>query len=121
MAPRRINGRAHGTVTTTDAVPTVLATYPLPATAVCQCEANVQGRDGSGNAVVAKQLATTTSTSGTGGLVGAILPLITTVVSVALTGASVTLDVSGNTVRVLVTGKLATTIEWSCDLHVWEN
>jgi len=121
MPPRLTNGRKQGNVTTTDAIQTVLLTYALPSTAVCQCEANVQGRDGSGNAVVAKQLMTTTSTSGTGAVVGAVSALITTVVSVALAGASVTMDVSANTVRVLVTGKLATTIDWSCDLCVWEN
>ncbi len=121
MAALRIVARVSGVVTTTDATQTAVATFVLPTNGVCQCEAFVTGKDASNNGVIAQVAAGTTSTTGAGALIGSPIQVITALVSVALVGASVTMDVATNTVRVLVTGKLATTIDWFCDLTIWEN
>lgn len=121
MAQLKLINRVQGFVTTTDATQTASCSFTLPTNGVCQLEANVQGRDASNNGVIAKLAAATTSTTGTGALIGSPIAMITALISTTLIGASVTADVSTNTFRVLVTGKLATTIDWSCDLTIWEN
>lgn len=121
MATLRIINRVNGIVSTTDATQTVVTSFVLPSSGVCQVEANIQGKDSSNNGIVAKLEIATTSTTGTGTLIGSPTNVITALVSVALVGASVTADISTNTLRILVTGKLATSIDWFCDLTIWEN
>ena len=117
MTARTIE-RLTGNVTTTDATQTTLATYTIANGSSVSAEADVIGKDGSGNTVVAKQLAAAKQPSGTASIVGSVVNLVTTITDAALIGASVTIDASGATVRVRVTGKLATTIEWFCDFKI---
>lgn len=121
MSTLRIIPRVNGIVTTTDATQTAVLTFILPANGVCAAEATVTGKDASNNGVIAQIIAGTTSTSSTGTLIGSPTAVITALISVTLVGASVTMDISTNTLRVLVTGKVATTIDWFCDLTIWEN
>lgn len=121
MPALKIIARVQAVVQTTDATQTAALSFVLPTNGVCQCEANVQGKDASNNGIVAKLEAATTSTTGAGALIGTPVAVISALISTTLIGASVTIDVATNTLRVLVTGKIATTIDWSCDLTVWEN
>ena len=118
MSTRRINDRLHGELRTTNATQTVISTYTLPSSVVCVFEASVVGRDAAGNAAVFRQVAATT---GSKALVGSVTNVFPALISAGLAGAAVTMNISGGVLRVLVTGKAATTIDWSCDLRVWEN
>lgn len=97
---------------------TTIASFAIPVGAKCFYQAVVIA--GSGADALAESI-----TGGVNDVAGAtaLLTNVTASTSVNRTAGAatwaVTVDVSGSNLRIRVTGVLATTIDWLCQLHVW--
>lgn len=106
--------KATGTVQTTDAVTTTtVATFTVPTGSSVRCRIIVVGRSAA-NVSISREVAISASDAS-----GTLLQDGTTDVTLPINGnatlaatATITADCSGNTVRVRVTGLVATTINW---------
>lgn len=110
-----------GTVITTDATTTTLDTYTVPANSIVGTEIIVVAKDGSNNAGVFKTVASATRSGAGASIVGSAIAVITPILSVTLATATLTIDVSGNDVRIRATGVTATTIEWMYQWSILNN
>jgi hypothetical protein len=114
--PSRLHDRSVATVQTTDATVTTCGTYTVPTNSACQVEARVIGRTAGAVVGTFRNILNAQRAAGGAGAVGA-----EGVILVERDGGvlwTVALDVSGNDVRVRVTGAAATTIEWCAFLDV---
>lgn len=120
-----------GSVQTTDATATTVVSYDLSSAAAspsgvawnnCAVSARcvISGRQSS-NIVAGEIIAAFERTTGTLAAVGAAGGTGTLNKSAALDTATVTIDASGNLIRVRVTGVAATTIDWSAYLYLTLN
>jgi hypothetical protein len=130
MAQRWMNWLS-GVVQTTDATQTTLFSYDLSSASASgtgaawndctvQVMLMVTGKSGT-NHLGGELLATFKRNSGTLAIVGAAAGIGTLQADAALATASVSIDASGNIIRVRVTGVAATTIDWSGNLQMWFN
>lgn len=111
----------YGSVQTTNAVQTVIKTYTLVDACVAEVEAWVVAkRPDNADCKRFRRISGAKRTSG-GGAVEYGVPEDVVLPSgdATLATASIALDVSGNTVRCLVTGVALTTIDWDCRLNVY--
>lgn len=111
--------RARSSVQTTDATQTTLATYG-PATSSCSLViAHIVAIDGSNNVRSWTLSQPIKIVSGTASVLGTLAsPLATGDVGGATWAAMI--DATSGNIRVRVTGAVATTINWACDLEVHE-
>jgi hypothetical protein len=101
-----------GTVQTTDATQTNVLTYALLDASVYSITAYVTARDSSGNCKMFHRAICAKRSGGGATLVGNVMSLVADQGEAASTAWACTVDVSGNDVRVRVTGQAATTIDW---------
>jgi hypothetical protein len=129
---QRISHVVRGNVQTTDAATaTIVVSYDLSSAAASPsgvawdgCSVNarcvISGKQ-AGNTVAGEVLAVFRRTAGTLAQVGAAAGIGTLFSDAALANSTVTIDASGNLIRVRVTGVVATTIDWSAFLYLWSN
>lgn len=122
MALKTID-RIQGTVSTTDAATTTtVVSYTVAGNAAFHAEAVVIGRNTSnGDMTSARLVAKLSRVSGTLSGIGSVLSVVTLGGAVGLATCTATIDVSGDTIRVRVTGVVATTIEWYSDMIIHGN
>src|SRR5574341_1881376 len=111
MASRTAD-RSVPTVQTVNATTTTCGTYTVPTNSACEVTVKVIGRTaGAGVGTCWRHLA---AQRGAGGavIVGAETPVVADILDAGAALWTAVLDVSGNDVRVRVTGAAATTIEW---------
>lgn len=105
-------------VVTTDATPTTIATFNVPAGCAASFVAEITGRNtATGATVVAARRVGAKNVGGVVSLVGTVLSVMDSV-DTALATVLITMDVSGTSVRVRATGLIATSIEWFVDIRV---
>lgn len=112
---------ATGTVQTTDAATTTtVATFTVPTGTSIRARAIVIGRSAA-NVSISREIAMTAAD-----VAGTLAQDGTTDVTLPINGnatlaatATITMDVSGNTIRVRVTGLIATTINWYARVDVF--
>lgn len=125
---QRLDHIVKGNVQTTDATATTVVSYDLSDAAASPTEAAwnncsvtvrcvISGRQSS-NIVAGEMQASFERTSGTLAAVGVAGGTGTLSKSAALVTAAVTIDASGNLIRVRVAGVAATTIDWSATLYL---
>lgn len=114
----RSQDRKVATATTTDATTTTCGTYTVPTSSACMVQAKIIGR--TAGAVVGTFWRHIAAQRGGGGavIVGAETQVTTDQLDAGALLWTAVLDVSGNDVRVRVTGAAATTIEWISFLDV---
>lgn len=117
MSLRAIDSQT-AVVTTTDATVTTILSWTIPDGSSAYVEATIIGRDSSGNTTIKKIAACVKRNSGNASMVSSVQIIVPLVADVALLTVVATLDVSSPSVRVRVTGVIATTIEWFCELKV---
>ena len=101
------------TVQTTDATQTTCGTYTVPLATVINVTMYIEAYSAAaGDAKVFQLVGGIERIAGGAVVCGSILNLITAQGTAGATTWSVTADVSGNDLRVRVTGALATTINW---------
>ena len=117
MATRTID-RTLATLQTTDATTGTCGTYTVPTSSACQVQAHILGR--TAGAVVGTFWRHLAAQRGAGGavIVGAETAVVGDQLDAGAAAWTAVLDVSGNDVRVRVTGAAATTIEWLAVLDV---
>lgn len=103
--------RGSASVTTTDATVTTLLSISIGTNQVAVVRATVSARNGA-NALGVILGVVVNDVTGTPGIIGAIQNIMAMQASAALAACVVTLDISGTTIRVRVTGIAATTINW---------
>lgn len=110
-ASREVEVATDATVQTTDDTVTTLATYAVPDNAIVRVEVEIVARRPSNGDSAVYRRAVGVKRHGGGGatLVGAVQDAHT---AEDVAGWDATLDVSGNDLRVRVTGEAAATIEW---------
>lgn len=110
MASRTID-RSAATVQTTDATISTAATYTIPTSSACQVQAHIIGR--TAGAVVGTFWRHLAAQRGAGGavIVGTEVAVVGDQLDAGAAAWRAVLDVSGNDVRVRVTGAAATTID----------
>ncbi len=111
---QKLDERVAGTVQTTDATVTTIATYTLPDACIATFEAVVVARRPSNGDSAAFREALTVKRHGGGGatIVGGQTALMVPDADAGALTWAVTLDVNVNDMRVRVTGQAAATIEW---------
>lgn len=112
----------NGTVTTTDsATTTTVCTFTVPSGSVASILAILVGRDGAGNGATAEAAARVRNVSGVLTSIGSTTSIISfaTGSDAILATCSMTIDVSGTTVRLRVNGIAATTIDWLGEMKIY--
>jgi len=111
-----------GSVTTTNATPTVIVSQAISPSSVAYARATVTARDTSSNAGYASQKTAGITANGSGGisLVGTVATLLETCDAalgiVGLGAPTFTITFTSGVVNVTVTGKAGVTLAWDCDL-----
>lgn len=122
MAISRKILRVTGTAQTTDALTAAtVVSYTLPTNTVVGVDAHIVGKDTANNSVYAVVVSAATRSGAGASQIGSPISLFTAIASAGLSGSVITIDVSGNDIRVRVNGVLATTIDWLAELTIWEN
>lgn len=116
MAAKRITELVDAVVTTSDATVTTLLSYTTTSGECGACVVLVIGRDGAGNRAAFERFVGYQNVSGTL-TVGTTVSLATDQAA-ALVTTAITLDASGTSFRVRVTGVVATTIDWFCEVRI---
>lgn len=106
------------TVQTANSTITTIATYSIPAGSACHYQAIVTGK-GAADGLTTMMQGGVLDLSGTSSLLTVITALLSLNRSTGAATWAVTADLSGTTLRIRVTGALATTIDWMCNLNVW--
>lgn len=114
--------RIQGSAQTVGIQTVTIATYTLPSSVAVMCTAKVVGKDTTTfDGVIAQVMGAANKAAGGAALVGTVQNLVTAQISAALSGAVVTMDVSGNDVRVRATGVLNKTVDWYANLEIMIN
>lgn len=107
------------TVQTTDGTTTTCGTYTLPTATVINITAFIEAySSAAGDAKVFQVTGGIERIAGGAVILGSILNLITAQGTAGATTWTATMDVSGNDVRVRVTGAVATTVDWMARLEI---
>ncbi len=109
----RIRTNESATVTTTDDTQTTGATIAIDTAGhIVEVDWSIKGEDGSGNIAIYKRLVRVKNVAGTLTILGTPDAIGTDYEDAGISGASITFDVSGTSLRCRVTGISATTINW---------
>lgn len=123
MAGLRTTDWVVGELTTTDATATTALSYTIPQNGVAfHVEATVVGKDTATNdAIISRKVAAGKRQTGTTAIIGAVVNVWGNITEDPLSTTSVTLTTTTTDVLVVVTGKLATTIDWHVELKIIMN
>ena len=124
MAAQRIKDSFNGVATTTDATVTTLASFALTANGTYHVTGTVVARNTSSGVSGSTALCSATfkRVSGTTTLVTLqAVVLVANEVGAWAVASPVTIDNSGDTIRIRVTGIAATTIDWLADFTILMN
>ena len=113
---QRINSRQQGLVSTTNATQTMLDTVAIPLGSVASIESDIVIRNTTnGDSARVKKTATYKNVAGTVTIIGSVIDLVALSTDVSLIGIVVAFGISGTNVQALVTGLLATNVDWQSD------
>ena len=106
--------KVQGGIETTDATVTTLVSYTISSNSVGEVDFSLTGRDNvSGEIIHGRKVVKFKRVSGTLSVVSSIIDLITTTIDgTNMLTATWTVDVSGDDIRVRVTGVVGRTIHW---------
>lgn len=114
--------RVAGEAQTAGAVAVTVASALVPTGCGVRAVAHCVGREiATGATHVSGRVAAAKDVAGALSAVGAVADLVAPIADAALATAAVTIDISGNTVRLRATGVLATNIEWFGELTLYIN
>jgi hypothetical protein len=108
----------HGTVSTTNATQTTVASVTLSSNTTYWVRARVIGRNGTTDRAFYEVAALVYRDGGGATIEGSVATLMTAIESGGAAAWDVTITVSGNDARVSVTGAAATNINWACSLDL---
>ncbi len=107
-----------GSVSTSGAVTSTASSYTVPSAVTVRADARITGRATTGDSITLEVGALVKNVSGTVSLVGAAFAIGVTQADAAITTATATIDVSGNDLRVRVTGVALIDIDWQTHLQL---